>query len=226
MLVAAIDDIELRLLEPRHAAALAALTEPNLDHLSEWLPWAMAWSGPDDTRKFLKAALAQFGRNQGFQAGIWRDGQTLVGVVGLHAVSWANQRTSVGYWLGQSHTGEGIMTRAVAGLVGYIFADMGLNRVEIRCAPSNRKSRGIPERLGFVEEGRIRDAERIGDRWVDHVVYGMLAEDWSWAWKVQLFQWFVGLFGRDMARLVGRFVAEPARANRSRVGGLRPGGLR
>ena len=177
MLIAAIDDIELRLLEPRHTAALADLTEPNLDHLGEWLPWAGTWSGPDDTRAFLEGAMAQFGRNQGFQAGIWAGGR-LAGVAGLHAVSWMNRRTSIGYWLGQDHTGRGIMTRAVAALTDYVFADMGLNRVEIRCASGNEKSLAIPRRLEFVEEGCLRDNERLGDRLVDHVVFGMLAGDW------------------------------------------------
>jgi ribosomal-protein-serine acetyltransferase len=40
------------------------------------------------------------------------------------------------------------------------------------------RSRAIPERLGFVHEGTLREAERIGERWLDLAVYGMLASDW------------------------------------------------
>ena len=55
---------------------------------------------------------------------------------------------------------------------------MGLNRIEIRCATQNVRSRAIPERLGFKEEGLIRDAEWLYDHYVDHIVYGMLESDW------------------------------------------------
>ena len=54
-----------------------------------------------------------------------------------------------------------------------------LNRVEIRAAPENRRSRAIPERLGFQREGVLRETERVGDRYLDEVVYGMIASDWQ-----------------------------------------------
>jgi ribosomal-protein-serine acetyltransferase len=43
----------------------------------------------------------------------------------------------------------------------------------------NKNSRGIPERLGFVNKGCIRQAEWLYDHYVDHVVYGKLAEEWN-----------------------------------------------
>jgi ribosomal-protein-serine acetyltransferase len=60
----------------------------------------------------------------------------------------------------------------------YSFGRMGLNRIEIRCATENLKSRAIPERLGFKDEGIIRDAEWLYDHYVDHIIYGMLESQW------------------------------------------------
>jgi len=63
-------------------------------------------------------------------------------------------------------------------LTDYAFKELNLNKVEIRAALENKKSRGIPERLNFVNEGCNRQAEWLYDHYVDHVIYGMLAEEW------------------------------------------------
>ena len=54
-----------------------------------------------------------------------------------------------------------------------------LNRIEIRCASGNHRSRAIPVRLGLREEGLLRDAEWLYDHFVDHVVYAALAKEWQ-----------------------------------------------
>ena len=56
---------------------------------------------------------------------------------------------------------------------------MGLHRVEIRAAEDNLRSRAIPERLGFEQEGVLREAERVGERYHDLVVYGLMASEWQ-----------------------------------------------
>jgi ribosomal-protein-serine acetyltransferase len=70
------------------------------------------------------------------------------------------------------------MTRSCRAIITYLFNELKLNRVEIRAAEFNMKSRSVPERLGFVQEGIVRQEEWINDHYVDHVIYGMLAKDW------------------------------------------------
>ena len=73
------------------------------------------------------------------------------------------------------------MTEAVRACVDHAFTTWKLNRVMIQAAVENTRSRAIPERLGFREEGILREVERIGDRMLDDVVYAMLAADWPGA---------------------------------------------
>jgi ribosomal-protein-serine acetyltransferase len=70
------------------------------------------------------------------------------------------------------------MTAAVSALIGHGFHTLKLNRIEIRAGVRNRRSRAVPERLGFRHEGTLQQAERLGDRYVDHAVYGLLAGAW------------------------------------------------
>jgi ribosomal-protein-serine acetyltransferase len=119
----------------------------------------------------------QFADNQGFQATIVDDGR-IVGGIGFHQLDWENRSTSIGYWIAEAAQRRGIVTRAVAALVDHAFKVWKLNRVEIQAATDNERSRAVPLRLGFTEEGVLRQTERVGDRFVDHVVYAMLAQDW------------------------------------------------
>lgn len=171
------EDLELRLLEDRDADELFKLLDHNRKYLRQWLPWVDGTKAAADTREFIRKSLDKFARNDGFNAGLWYRGR-LAGVIGYHGIDWPNRATALGYWLGEAFQGRGLMTR-VRALVDHAFRDLGLNRVEVRCATENRRSRAIPERLGFRQEGVSRQAEWLYDRFVDLVVYGMVAEEWE-----------------------------------------------
>jgi ribosomal-protein-serine acetyltransferase len=172
------EDVVLELLEERHAEELFAVTDANRAYLRRWLPWLDGTHGPEDTRAFIRITRKQLLDNNGFQTVIRHRGG-LVGIVGHHGISWGHRSTSLGYWLSEAAQGRGIMTEACRAYVRHAFETLGLNRVEIRCAVENVKSRAIPERLSFQREGTIRQAEWLYDHFVDHVVYGMLATDWT-----------------------------------------------
>lgn len=171
------DDIKLRLLEPRHADALFAAVDANRQHLRQWLPWLETNNAVSDTLQFIQMTQRQFADNTGFVAGIWFRGE-LAGVLGHNRIDWENRISWPGYWLAQGFQGKGIMTKSCRTLINHAFAELNLNRVDIRCAVENSKSRAIPERLGFRQEGVIRQAEWLYDKYVDHVVYGMLTSEW------------------------------------------------
>jgi len=171
------DEVVLKLMDTNHADQLFELTETCRPYLKQWLPWVDGSKSVEDVKAFIEMTENQFVSNNGFQAGIWYKG-SIAGVIGFHDMNWSNKSTSLGYWLGDRYQGNGVMTKACRAFVDYAFGELKLNRVEVRCAEGNSKSRAIPERLGFVKEGNIRDAERLYDHYVDHVVYGILAREW------------------------------------------------
>jgi ribosomal-protein-serine acetyltransferase len=166
----------LQPLEESDASELHELIDVNRAYLGRWMGWAQAQS-LDDTLGFIRATRQQLADNDGFQAAILSGGE-IIGVVGFHGVDWSARATSLGYWLDEQHQGHGTITRAVGALVDHAFHAWRLDRVEIRVALENHRSRAIPGRLGFREEGVIRNAERIGERCLDSVVYVVLARDW------------------------------------------------
>jgi len=172
--IALVDGRWLRLLEESDAQELYAVIQANRDRLARWMPWA-AGQTFEDTLAFIQRTREQLANNDGFQTAVIEDGR-IVGMVGFHAVSWDHRSTSIGYWLAEAAQGRGTMTRAVQTLLDHAFGVWQLHRVEIRAAVNNTRSRAIPERLGFNQEGVLRAAERIGKRYTDQVVYAMLNE--------------------------------------------------
>jgi ribosomal-protein-serine acetyltransferase len=169
------DDLHLRLLEEADAEELFCLVEANRSYLAEWLPWA-AGQTLDGTAEFIRKTRKQLDDNDGLQGALVLDGR-IAGAGGLIGIDWEARKTGIGYWLAEEHQGRGLMTRAVQAVTDYAFDDLDLNRVEIQVATCNARSRAIPERLGFRQEGVLRDYERVGDRYLDLVVYSLLARE-------------------------------------------------
>ena len=169
--------LHLRPVAADDAEAIHALVDANRERLSPWLPWA-AEQTLAGTREFVAESRAQEERGDGFQAALVRDGE-LAGIAGYHRIDHVNRSTSIGYWLAAAHEGEGVMSAAVRALVAHAFTGLELHRVSIEAAVANRRSRAIPERLGFREEGLLRESQLVGGRFLDRVLYSLLSSEWE-----------------------------------------------
>lgn len=171
-------ELFLRVLRPYEAGTLYSLVEKNRRHLREWLPWIDATRSPVDSRRFLEMSYAGFLRGVGFNLGIRYHG-SLVGVVGFHGFDRMNRVTSLGYWLAEEACGKGIMRQSVAACIDYAVEKQNMNRICIRCASGNLRSKRIPQSLGFTCEGTQREAEWLYDHFVDLEIFSLLAAEWE-----------------------------------------------
>lgn len=169
---------ELRLLVHHHAEELFALIDRNRAFLRQWLPEWDVQKSLDDCEALIKSSLEQLAANIGFTLGIWSEGR-LAGIIGAGRFDWENRSTNLGYWLGETYQGKGLVTGASRAVIDYLFTELKLRRIEIRCATDNPRSCAIPKRLGFTKEGVLRQAQAFDARHLDIEVYGLLAEDWN-----------------------------------------------
>lgn len=172
------EEVELRILEEWDAEEMFRLIDRDREYLRQWLPWVDYETSVEDSRNFIHLSLQHYQDNESFSLGIRYQGR-LVGVIGYHAINWPSRKVEIGYWLGAEFQGKGLMTRACRAMVVYAFEKLLLNRVTILCATGNTRSRAIPERLGFTQEGILRESEWLYDHFVDLVGYSMLAREWS-----------------------------------------------
>ena len=160
------------------ARALFAAVVRNRARLREWLPWVDLTYDEGDVLRYLEEREPENANGEAFNAHIRAEGE-LCGAISLHRIDPRHRSTSIGYWIDAAYEGRGIMTRACRAITDEGFSNYGLHRIEIRCAIGNHKSSRIPLRLGFIEEGILREAEWVNDRWLDLRVFSMLEQDWE-----------------------------------------------
>jgi len=91
-----------------------------------------------------------------------------------------HQSAELGYVLARARWGQGLMREVLPALVRHGFEALGLHRMEARIDPGNDASIRLVERLGFREEGRLRDRtlNEDGSR-EDLLVFGLLRPEFE-----------------------------------------------
>lgn len=127
---------------------------------------AMRWFGsePLSTMQQAAALIDTFAAwrqlpNPGVRWGIRRKADDqLLGSCGLF--KWNRQWKScvIGYELASSAQGQGFMIEALSAALAWGFDQMELNRVEAQVHPANTASIRLLAKLGFVQEGCMREA--------------------------------------------------------------------
>lgn len=161
-----------------HAQELYDLTEANRKYLREWLPWLDQIKSSSDTKKFIESTIKESSAGGAPNYAVLYKG-TVCGVAGFHEINKQHKIGSIGYWLAQNHTGNGIITEVVKELLKIGFGEFNLNKIEICCAEGNVKSRAIPERLGFTYEATLRQCEWLYSKYVNHAIYSILASEYN-----------------------------------------------
>lgn len=75
--------------------------------------------------------------------------------------------------------GRGYGSEAMRLVLGYAFTEVGVHRVELDVYAFNEAAIRTYERVGFVHEGRLRDALSWEGERHDSVIMSMLRSDWD-----------------------------------------------
>ncbi|GAJ98370.1 GNAT family N-acetyltransferase [Geomicrobium sp. JCM 19055] len=122
--------------------------------LKPWMPFAQKVPIMEKVEEEVRQAHVRFLTREDLRLHIFhRESGQFVGSTGLHRINWNVRRFEIGYWVDQRHERQGFITEAVQGITTFAFQVLKANRIEIRCDELNRKSRAVPERLGFTLEG-------------------------------------------------------------------------
>jgi ribosomal-protein-serine acetyltransferase len=171
------NNLEMRSWIEGDTSVLFNLVDENRDMLQEWLLWAPDTKSEADTEKFIIKCIEEYSNKKALQMGLW-DGDNLVGSIGLNNIDLVSKKASIGYWLSKNNQSKGAMTKAVSSLIDYGFEILDLNRIELKIAYKNTKSRAVADRLGFKEEGVLRQDEFLNGEYIDYIIYSVLYSEW------------------------------------------------
>ncbi|MGW4379512.1 GNAT family N-acetyltransferase [Kitasatospora sp. NPDC004531] len=108
-----------------------------------------------------------------------RAGGELAGAAVLWGVDTHHRSAHLGLSLRPAMRWRGLGTDVVRVLCRYGFEVCGLHRLQVDTLADNTAMIGAAERAGFHVEGTMRGAAWVTGRFVDEVVLGMLAEEWT-----------------------------------------------
>ena len=164
----------LRRLTMEDLDAIWELVRAERERLGRWMPWIERTNSIEDQRRWLESVTAEESSLDG--CGIFVEG-AYVGGVGLMIGAFGHD-AEIGYWIGSAYEGRGLVIAACRALIDIGFRERGVHRITIRAGVENVRSRAIPERLGFRQEGVEREGGRGTGRYYDLVVYGLLEHEW------------------------------------------------
>ena len=143
-----------------------------------------AWSGIEQAEAMIAADREALPAGRHLRLALMLRGEpaghsdSLVGSCSLFNFHEASRRAEIGYVLARSAWGRGLMHEALTALVGFAFGPLNLNRLEADIDPRNSASAKSLARLGFVQEGFLRERWIVGEEVSDTALFGLLSREW------------------------------------------------
>jgi ribosomal-protein-alanine N-acetyltransferase len=132
----------------------------------------------DETLAFVERNQRLFPAQEGVGwAMCLRGSDRFIGYAGHWRLMKPHLRSEIGYQMLPEHWGKGLMTEALRAILRFGFEQMGLNSVEAQIDPANTRSRRTLERLGFSQDGLLRESYYFAGEFTDTAVYTLLRRE-------------------------------------------------
>jgi ribosomal-protein-alanine N-acetyltransferase len=109
-----------------------------------------------------------------------REDGVIIGTCGYYGFHSWHRRGGIGYELARSFWRQGIMTEALGAIIEFGFGKIGLNRIQAVVMPENEGSVKLLGKLGFRQEGVLREYENWGNKgYVDVMMFSLLRREYE-----------------------------------------------
>lgn len=137
-----------------------------------------AWQSKDAAHQVIARDAQAMATGEYVQLGIERLADArLIGTCTLFNLDAQSRRAEVGYGIAADSWGQGYAYEALLALLQFGFSELRLNRMEADIDPRNERSARLLRRLGFKQEGLLRERWIVQEEVSDTAWFGLLRGD-------------------------------------------------
>jgi RimJ/RimL family protein N-acetyltransferase len=161
--------------------ALSAAVLETFDDLHPWMPWAKEKPTVEQSEENSRRAFAKFILREDIVLRlIHKESGLMLGSSGLHRMDWSIGKVEIGYWCRKKFQGQGYITEAVRGIMGFGFEKLEARRIEIHVDLRNVNSLRVAERVGMRREGEhVNGMAGVDGSPQTLVRFAMTDEEWK-----------------------------------------------
>lgn len=150
----------------------------NDETVTRFLTW-LPHESVDATRQLLELWCADYEKPNTYNWLIVYQG-TPIGNISVVRSSEQSEYAELGYCMGCAYWNKGIMTEAAKAVIDYLFAEVGINRIQISHAVKNPASGRVAQKCGLTFEGTKREYfKAINGEFLDIADYSILRSEWK-----------------------------------------------
>ncbi len=133
----------------------------------------------DEARAIIEFYLEPEGKTHNRWGIARKEDGRLIGTIGFHKWAKAFFRAEVGYDLSPDCWGQGYMSDAFRAVIRHGFEGMGLHRIDALVYVGNDASIRLLRKMGFQQEGLLRDYFCLNGAFYDHYLFALLRGEWE-----------------------------------------------
>ena len=159
------------------------MCERNREHLRRYESGNVIYmvKTPEQAEIMVRDMHADWVGRKHFFIGVFlKDSEEFAGNIYLGVVNWALPEYVLGYFADVGHEGQGYISEACQAVLKLAFGAMGAHRVRLGCSSTNERSVAVAQRLGFSQEGCLRQEKRNPEGGFDDtLIFGLLKEEFD-----------------------------------------------
>lgn len=150
--------LQIRPRQVGEGSVIAKAVRESIGTLKPWMPFAQSEPTDEKMEEHCRKSFAEFVARTNFTLSIYdRQGSSFIGSTGLHKPNWDVPAFHLGYWIHKDFEGKGFIQESTNALTRYAFEVLRARRLEIRCDSRNLRSLAVMKKLGFNQEGVLRN---------------------------------------------------------------------